>query len=369
MLFDQHRLRRLEHRGRPAHVDVGLCQFARAEELVDRFEYRPVRERLDGEVGELQAADLLGAKRGAGGEEHAHWAAAARRLELAQERQHWPDPRPRGDHQDRARVLPDAERAIGAGEADLIARLQLAVELSGEAPARVALDDQFDSPGICVRHRERALGTIDVDIHELAGREGEARRVKDDAADVVRERLDRGHGRHAVPDRVLEPVVVGVVVEELDHQILLGHRPAHERVAARLLRIGQREVRVGLQRHLALDQEALARRALPLAAAVGQVVALAKGRVEDALVRGAVDLLADRLETDLHSSGAPVRRSSSASSRGTEPSPAGTEDQSPEGSPSSSAVRILGETIFRSWALMSDSVHRRGPPSPSPDPR
>src|SRR5581483_9221351 len=150
-----------------------------------------------------------------------------------------------------------------------------------------------------------------------------------------------------------------VVVQQFDHEVPLGHRAAHQRVAPRALRIGEREVRVGRHSHLALEQEALARRALALATAVGEVVALAEGGIQNGLLGAALDFLADRLEADLHRIEAPVARSVSATPSGTVPGPAGTPDQSPDGNPSSAATRILGERILSPWARTSASVQRR----------
>ena len=99
-----------------------------------------------------------------------------------------------------------------------------------------------------------------------------------------------------VADLVLELVVVGVEVQQLDDQVLLGHRAAQQRVAVRLLRLGQGEGGVRLQHDLPLQQVGLAGRALALAAAVHEVVAVPERGVEDRLLLVAVDLLADRLE-------------------------------------------------------------------------
>ncbi len=156
-------------------------------------------------------------------------------------------------------------------------------------------------------------------------------------------------GRLAVRDRVLEPVALGVVVQQLDDQILLGHGSAHERVAALALGVREGEVGVALERHVALLEEALARRALPLAAAVDEVVALAEGGVEDRLVGRAVDLLADRLEADLHGT--------ATLGRAAVLQPAVL--QSPLGRPSSRATRMFGETNSRSCLRMSLSFQRR----------
>src|SRR5262249_49944618 len=150
-----------------------------------------------------------------------------------------------------------------------------------------------------------------------------------------------------------EPVVVRVVVEQLDDEVLLGHRPAHQRVAAPLLGVREGEVRVSLHRDLSLHQEALARRALALAAAVDEGQALANGGVEHGLIGRPLDLLADRLEADLHRSETPVRRSDSACSSGTLPLPfIGTPLWSPVGSPSSRATRMFGEWIVTFAARM-----------------
>mgnify|MGYP003623161815 CR=1 FL=1 len=55
-----------------------------------------------------------------------------------------------------------------------------------------------------------------------------AGRAEDQSRDVGRERIDGLDGRLAVAYGVLEPVALGVVVEQLDDQFLLGHGPAHE---------------------------------------------------------------------------------------------------------------------------------------------
>ena len=135
-------------------------------------------------------------------------------------------------------------------------------------------------------------------IHVLTGGEVELPiDVQDQPVDVGGQRFAGRDGRLAVADRVLEPVVVEDV-EQLDRQVAVRHRPAQQRVARLLLRIGQREGRVALQRYLPLEHEALARRALPLPAAVDEREALTESCVENGLVIAAFDLLVDWLEKD-----------------------------------------------------------------------
>src|SRR5262249_37832373 len=88
-----------------------------------------------------------------------------------------------------------------------------------------------------------------------------------------------------------------VEVEELDRHILVGVRPAEERVALLLLVVGQRERRVLLELDvLAVEHEGLAGRALPLLAAVHEHDALLERGAQDRLVLVDLDLDADRFE-------------------------------------------------------------------------
>ena len=110
---------------------------------------------------------------------------------------------------------------------------------------------------------------------------------------------DRGDARASVARGVLEAKVVGVEVQQLDRDLIgVRHRPTQQAVPGGLLAVGQGERRVPPQRDLALEQEALAGRALPLAAAVHEIEPLAEGGVENRLVLTAVDRLPDRLEMD-----------------------------------------------------------------------
>src|SRR5439155_26970960 len=124
--------------------------------------------------------------------------------------------------------------------------------------------------------------------------------------------------------------------------------------------------RVTLQRDLALEQVALARRALPLTAAVDEAVSLAEGGVENGLVVGAFDLFADGLEQDCGHGLDPC-------SRGQPPlwwpfvvpptppllcAAANGSCQLPDGSPRALAALMLGLSTVRSIAAMSSIVQR-----------
>src|SRR6266567_2137491 len=163
-------------------------------------------------------------------------------------------------------------------------------------------------------------------------------------------------------------VVAGLEVQQLDYEVRLRHRAAQQRVALALLALRQGKGRVTLQRDLALEQVALARRALPLTAAVDEAVSLAEGGVENGLVLRAFDLLADRFEQHCgHGHGL------DPSSRAQPPllwpfvarpappllcAAANGSCQLPLGRPRALAVLMLGLSIVRSMAAMSSIVQR-----------
>ena len=271
---------------------------------------------MNSKSGSLSRADLVHAEQvllGPRAVEEADRALAALAGELAQQREDRRHPRAARDHQDRVLVLASAQAAVRTGEAELVTGLDLTVEHAREAAAGIALDDQLD-PVLAgkVGHRERTPGAArvarDVEVHVLARGEVEApRAAQDQPDDVVRQRLHRLHLGRSVTDRVLEPVAVRIEVQQLNDEVLFGHRPAHQRVAVGALGVRECEVGVALERDVALEQKALAGRALALATAVDEVVALAERGVEDRLLGPALDLLADRLEANArHRLSAPV---------------------------------------------------------------
>ena len=103
----------------------------------------------------------------------------------------------------------------------------------------------------------------------------------------------------ALPQRQPAPDDLLVVVEELDHQVLVGVRPAEQGLALLLLEVRQGERRVAVELDvLALEDEGLAGGALAFLAAVHELDALLGGGAQDRLVLVDLDLDADRLEPD-----------------------------------------------------------------------
>ena len=152
-----------------------------------------------------------------------------------------------------------------------------------------------------VGHRERAgLGRAgDGDVHVLPRVERQLRRVlqgQNETAQVAGQRLDRLHAglddldRHARAEHLL------VVVDELHGQVAVGMRAAEEDISLLQLVIGQGKGRVALHVDVAVEEEGLARGALPLLAAVHQHHALPECGIEDGFVLVGLDLDPDRFE-------------------------------------------------------------------------
>ncbi len=180
------------------------------------------------------------------------------------------------------------------------------IEFSRELSLRVFFDDEAEFFGLVRRicHGERARnrlpffrGNRDVDI--LPRPELYRRAEFDlDAANVVGQVLDQSnpaverlHG-----DRFRQNLLV--VVEKLDFQIGVGDAAAQKDVAALLLHVVQRESRVFQHVDFAIEQHALAGRALPFLAAVRQGDALAERSVEHRFAMLDIEFDADRAEPD-----------------------------------------------------------------------
>jgi len=143
------------------------------------------------------------------------------------------------------------------------------------------------------------LGPRDPDVDVLAGVELQPAGIahaQDEPADVARKLLDgldlggRGDDRHAAAQHLL------VVVQQLDLDVGQRVRTAQQRVPLRLLEVGQGERRVAIEVDVAVEQERLAGRALPLLAAVHEHDALAESGGEDRLVLVDLHLDADGLQ-------------------------------------------------------------------------
>ena len=112
----QHRLGRLEHRRRPAHVDVG-----RGELLVDGLVHEATGDRGEAKVGQplAQRGDLLEREQVAllaRAVVEAHRPLAALGGQLAQDAEHRRHPRAAGDHQDRRLGAPQVKGAVRPGQ-------------------------------------------------------------------------------------------------------------------------------------------------------------------------------------------------------------------------------------------------------------
>ena len=140
----------------------------------------------------------------------------------------------------------------------------------------------------------------DGDVHVLAGEELDLVRLdqpQDQVPHVVGDRVLGHHLRHALLDRQAGADHLLVVVQQLDRDVLVGVRPAQQRVALLELVVGQRERRVPVVLDvLALEDERLAGGALAFLAAVHEHDSLLGGGAQDVLVLVDLDLDADRLE-------------------------------------------------------------------------
>ena len=140
------------------------------------------------------------------------------------------------------------------------------------------------------------------EVHVLAGEELDLLgldELDDQVAQVVGHRLVRDDLDGALPQRQPAADDLLVVVEELDHQVLVGVRPAEQGLPLVPLEVGQRERRVAVELDvLTLEDEGLAGGALALLAAVHELDALLGGGAQDGLVLVDLDLDADRLEPD-----------------------------------------------------------------------
>src|SRR5580658_388545 len=227
------------------------------------------------------------------------------RAEQGQDRRH-PGP---AAHEDQVAVggVAQGEDPERPGQLQPVTDLQLFVEILREQPVRVDLDDELELPafpGRRVRHRERPdlIRAGHGDVHVLAREELEislGNQPQHQVPHVVRDRLvghDLGLGvldRQSGPDHLL------VVVQQLDRDVFVDVRPAQQREAFFLLEVGQRERRVLVQLHVvAVEQERLAGRALPLLAAVHEHEALVEGGPQDRLLLIDLDLDANWLEPD-----------------------------------------------------------------------
>jgi hypothetical protein len=220
----QHRLGGFEHRRRPAHVDVG-----RGELLVDGLVHEPTRDGDEAKIGQplAQRGDLIQREQVAllaGAVVEAHRALAPFGGQLAQDAEHRGHSRAAGDHQDRCIGAPQVKGAVRPGQAQLSLRLNLIAEHAREPSPRVALDHQLDR--IVARKagdRERApdaIGSRHVEVDVLTRQPREL--VVDrqlDADDVVGEVGHLGHGGLGVADRVLEAIIFGVEVQQLDDNV------------------------------------------------------------------------------------------------------------------------------------------------------
>ena len=113
----------------------------------------------------------------------------------------------------------------------------------------------------------------------------------------MRDRVLGHHLRHGLLDRQAGADHLLVVVEQLDRDVLVGVRPAQQRVALLELVVGQREGGVPVELDVvAVEHERLAGGALALLAAVHEHDSLLGRGPQDRLVLVDLDLDADRLE-------------------------------------------------------------------------
>jgi hypothetical protein len=145
------------------------------------------------------------------------------------------------------------------------------------------------------------VGSGNQDVDVLARVEVELETIlhpQNEPADVAGQLLNRHDGRPHGAQRDPAAQDLLVEVDQLDLEVGHGMRLAQQRPALLLLVVGQREGRVAVHVDLSVEQERLARRALPLLAAVHQHQALTEGGVEDRLVLVDLDLDPDGLELD-----------------------------------------------------------------------
>ena len=150
----QHRLGSLQHRGWPAHIDVGFSKRRRrAEELLDGL----VHEAAAGAIGQhghkreiresrselRDQIDIEEVALSPCAVKEPHGPLAPLRTQLPQHGKHWRHPRASRDHQDRALRAAQVKDAIRACEAHPGTGPDLAVEHPGQAASGVALDDQL----------------------------------------------------------------------------------------------------------------------------------------------------------------------------------------------------------------------------------
>ena len=175
----------------------------------------------------------------------------------------------------------------------------------GEVAALVELDHELQAvrpPGVLAIENDRCSPSapgIAMSMYWPALEREPLRlaQLEAEAPDVVGERLDGldlARSPSTIGDAAAQDLLV--VVDELDLDVGQRVRPAQQRVALRLLEVGQRERRVAIEVDLAVEQERLAGRALPLLAAVHEHDPLPEGGVEDRLVLVDLELDADRLE-------------------------------------------------------------------------
>ena len=177
-----------------------------------------------------------------------------------------------------------------------------------ERPVGVDLDDELEHALAVrgVRHRERPdlAGIGDREVHVLTGEELDllARDLLDhQVAHVVGDLLVGEHLDGALPDAEAAAEDLLVVVEELDHQVVVGVGAAEERLAVLALLVGEGEGRVLVEIdvvHVALEDEGLAGGALPFLTTVHQLHALLEGSTQDRLVLVDLDLDTHGLEAN-----------------------------------------------------------------------
>ena len=202
-------------------------------------------------------------------------------------------------------ALAQGEHPVRAAEAEPVPHLQRGVEEVGEQSVRVDLDHELELaavPGRGIGHGERAgrPGPGYLDVHVLTREELDVRGLdqpQHQVPHVVGDRVLGHHLRDGAGDRQAGADHVLVVVEQLDGEVLIGVRPAQQRVAFLPFEVGQRERGVPVELDvLAVEHERLAGRALPLLAAVHEHDALLEGGAQDRLLLADLDLDADGLE-------------------------------------------------------------------------
>ena len=149
--------RRRRASGRPAHVDVG---DRRRRRLGERRRRSRARRRA---LGSQPRARISSSRNGSRAPKNSctgrSQPSAASWRSSAEHRRH---PRAAGDHQDRPLGPAQAKRAVGPGDAELVARDDLGAEAARQPAVRVALDHQLD--------RVRVGPVRDVGDRERAGR-------------------------------------------------------------------------------------------------------------------------------------------------------------------------------------------------------